>query len=159
MQVCVFVLCCLWKVMRPVRVHKQQSLHVSASFNPEVSNLPWATYWLQVTALRGERESDWREGVYSKQEQGLAGWLAITQECTQLPFPILFSVCVYVWPQTSTQQLIVSLTYSVCKLSAWCLHMTKLTTRVCVAGCWVYSMCLIKRVGRMPCIFPSVKEK
>ena len=57
----------------------------------KVSNLPRATCCLGVTALRGkERQSDWHEGVYGKQEQGLAGWLAITQECTLLSSSFFF---------------------------------------------------------------------
>lgn len=60
--------------LRPVCVRRQTFGHASASFNAKSKTCPG----------QHAGKSDWHDVVYSKQEQGLAGWLAITQECTLL---------------------------------------------------------------------------
>lgn len=45
---------------------------VGAQASTKTPNLPMATGWLGVKDLTGKCSPDWREGVYSKQEQGLA---------------------------------------------------------------------------------------
>lgn len=56
----------------PARAAVQQACE--CKLQRKLPNLPMATGWLGVTALTGKWICDWREGVYSKQEQGLPGW-------------------------------------------------------------------------------------
>lgn len=78
-----------------------------------------------------ERQNDWHEGVYSKQEQGLAGRQAITQECTLLSSSFFFvSLAGSIHPQKQQHNSMLSLWRS-CELSTRCLHLTRLTTTVC----------------------------
>lgn len=116
-----------------VRPALRVTTNVSAcecKFRHNVWDSPRATRWLGVTALRGrERWSDWHEGVYGKQEQGLAGRPAITQECTLVSssFFFLFFCMSLGYPpfDTPRQRRIVTLTR---ESSAW-------WPRQCVAAC------------------------
>lgn len=55
--------------------HQQPLQHVSASSNDNSPTCPWQHAGQESQPWQLSGAGDWHEGVYSKQEQGLAGWL------------------------------------------------------------------------------------
>lgn len=93
------------------------------------------------TARAKEESSDWHECVYSKQEEGLAGRVAITQECT-LPSSTFFHVSLAGSSHPGkhqTQQHIVTLTLIIYVLPN---YRTRPAAAVCVCSS-AANMCLI----------------
>lgn len=123
---------------------------------------PRATCWLGVTALRArERWSDWHEGVYGKQEQGLAGQPAITQEFTLVSSSLffLFFFCVRlsaIQPFDTRDNGAVSLWHM------WIIRLV--TTTVCGSMLKMRCVCLISgkgvfaKEGNLSCLSPAKKK-
>lgn len=124
---------------------------MSASFDAESETRPGQ----RAGSKSGkQRERDWHEGVYGKQEQGPSGLAGDYAGMHAAHIFILFIVFFVGFPGLKHQQGCTLSLWHMCELSSWFLLLTRLTATVCgfmSAIHYVFNVLMVRL-----CIFVSI---